>query len=460
MKHFYITAAAICLATGAFAQNGQILNGGFENWTTVNLYDYPTSWGNSNVREYSGAPTVLKSTDAQLGTYSSEIQVVESGPHNDTLFGYVYQGTIGQTGPSGGISYTTPFDEVRVQYKCDMPVGDTMYLLVVRYTAGTMTEMILKPAAYGTHASWTQSTISLTNLPQDQLFIGFIMGNPFGGATPTPGSWARIDHVEMYHLGSSTLDIPDPSFESWTAQSTEIPDNWFTLNESLAGTNSENAIKTPDAHTGIYAVELTTNVDAITSDTVNSYLSAGPIDFYSMYPFLPVPYVAHPTTVSGAYKYSAANGDQGALQITFFQGGNPIGSFNQNFTQNVAYTTFSSPLTISGTPDSMALVVFSGANPGSVLKLDDLAFSGGNVGLDEFAAGTVSIYPNPASDIVMIKANGVYGYELVSVCGSVIQASSGLTGPVEVNVSGLTPGAYFVRLNSETATEVRQLVVE
>ena len=461
MKNIYLSLTTIAMSFIAFAQNGQIQNGGFENWTNTTIYDYTSIWACSNSDQFQGVAAVLKSTDAQLGTYSAEIIAAEVGPNPDTTFGYVFHGTIGAGGPSGGITYNSIFNEVRFQYKCDMPIGDSLFLLVIRYNLGVMTEMFILPAAYGTVGAWTQGSVSLPNNPQDELFIGFIIGNPFSsGPRPTPGSWARVDNVHMYNASVETINLPDPSFESWASLATETPDSWYSLDEMLAGTGLENAVKTTDFNSGTYALELSTLQDPISMDTIRGFLSVGPILFGGPNPFMPIPYNASPTTFSGAYKYAPSNGDQGVIQATFFQMGALIGQHNELCIANGSYTTFSAPLTILGVPDSIALIAFSGNNPGSVLILDDLAFSGGNVSIEEFATSLVSIYPNPANDIVMIKAEGTYKYELLNVYGTVVLSNSNVTGAQIINVSDLSAGTYFIKMINSTSTEIHQVVVE
>jgi len=462
MKKIFTLIIALSTTAFGFSQMGQIQNGGFEYWTNDNIYDYPTIWQSSNTDQYQGTATVLKSTDAQLGNYSAELLSAEIGANPDTAFGYVFHGVVGQSGPSDGIAFSTVFDEVRVQYKSDLPVGDSLFLIVIRFdNVGTMLEMIVEPIGFGTHTSWAQGTASITNTAQNKLFIGFILGNPFGGPRPTPGSWARIDNVQLYNGGSATTNIPDPSLESWATQQLETPDDWFTTDEMLVGAGLENANKTVDANTGSFAIEMTTVQDPVSGDTISSMVSMGQINpFGGPSPFMPVPYNANPTTFSGSYKYAPVNSDNGFIQITFLMSGFPIGSHTENFTSNSSYTAFSSPLTIIGIPDSIVFMAYSGSNPGSVLKLDDLSFSGGNVGIEEFEKFAVSVYPNPATDVVMIKSEGIYTYEIVNLSGSVVRSAKNVSGAKEINISDLNSGAYFVRINNMNSTEIHKLIIE
>jgi len=448
-------------AFGAMSQNGQIQNGGFENWTTNTLYDFPQQWGNSNVEQYMGVATVAKSTDATEGTYSAQISAALVGPQNDTIFGYVYHGSIGGSGPDGGIAYADAFNMVKYQYKCDIPAGDSLFMIMIRFTLGTMTEMIVEPAAWGTSSSFAQGTIAVSTSPQDELFIGFVMGNPMGGNNPAPGSWARIDDVQLFNNLVETTALPNQGFETWQAVSVESPNNWYTFNELYAGIGLPNANKSTDANTGTYALQLSTLNSPINGDTLRGILSMGLIDVYNGWsPFIPLPYNANPTLFTGSYTYAPSNSDNANIQIMFYQGGAIIGSHTENLTTNSTYTAISAPLTIIGTPDSIVFVAFAGNNPGSVLKLDDLSFSGGNVGLEDFENFAVSVYPNPAKEVVMIKTEGIYNFEIVNLSGAIVLSENNINGAKEVNISELNAGAYFVRISNSTSTEVHKLIIE
>lgn len=462
MKKVYYFIVALAMSFAINAQNGQITNGGFENWSSQQIYDYTTVWGCSNSNQFQGVATTLKSTDAQHGTYSAEILAAEVGSTPDTAFGYVFHGVVGQSGPESGIPYSSAFNEVRFKYKCDIPVGENFYLMVIRFTAGIMTEMILEPAGTGVNTtSWINGSVLISNNPQDELFIGFIMGDP-NSYSPTPGSWARIDNVEILNTGILTTNLPDPSFESWATASTETPDNWFTMNDLLAGIGMENVSKSTNSNSGTYAAEISTvQFPPITGDTIRGFISKGAIDFNSWSnPFLPIPYNASPTIFTGFYDYSPSNMDQGNVQVIFYEAGTVIGNVGQSFSGTMGYSPFALPITLTGTPDSMVMVIFSGDHPGSVLLVDDLSLSGGNVSIEEFEKFTVSVYPNPATEKVMIKSFGVYSFELVDLAGNIILDGKNLNGSESIDVSNISSGSYLMRITNATSTEVHPLVIE
>ena len=79
-----------------------------------------------------------------------------------------------------------------------------------------------------------------------------------------------------------------------TNQGSENPDDWYTINYILAPFNAENAVKTTDANSGTYAIEMSTVQPFAGGDTIGSFLSFGAIEVSSLYPFSAAPYDATP----------------------------------------------------------------------------------------------------------------------------------------------------------------------
>ena len=220
---------------------------------------------------------------------------------------------------------------IRDRYKCDLAAGDTLFIIAARFISGVLVGTDVVEAAVGTQNAWTAGSVSLSNGAQDELFLGFVMNNPFGSASPNPGSWARIDNVSMHNAGIEMTNVPDPSFENWSTETTENPDDWYTINYILAPFNAENAVKTTDANSGTYAIEMSTVQPFAGGDTIASFLSFGAIDLSSLNPFSAAPYDATPDSLIGAYKYTPANGDQAFMTVLFYQAGSIIGSVNHMF---------------------------------------------------------------------------------------------------------------------------------
>lgn len=457
MKYALATLVIFFIGNFSFSQWDLLPNNSFENWSDDTLYEAPTDWVCSNDFEFYGTPTTVKSSDAVDGNYSIRLEATEFA--NDTLGGYVFHGMLGPSGPEYGIPYSTNFEAFSVHYKCDMDPNDTLYMMMIRYNNGSMVQFLSLPFAFGTNTSWTQQVIFAGTMPQDSLFLGFILNNPLTGQNPAPSSWAMIDNIIMLNGGVPVAPIPNPSFETWDASTTEVPDNWNTLNPYLAPFGIENTVKTTDANTGNYAVQMTTVLAS--PDSIAGFINLGPIDLYAPWPFGNAPYSGNPLSVSGAYKYAPSGGDQGVLAIQFYQSGAVIGTHYELFSAQSNYTPFISPLSISGTPDSVLVYAYSGDNPGSVLKLDDLQFTG-SVGLMDNDLIEMSVYPNPADDhtIVALPEDQEYTVSITSLEGQTIDRRTHVSGNQQFDLAGYNSGYYLILIASEESTVTRRLVIE
>ncbi len=458
MKKIYSIFLLSLLSFASFGQNGQINNGGFEIWQDTYLYESPTNWKSTNTEEFWGLETVFKSNDAQDGLSSARLEAIVYD--QDTLAGYVLQGDLDQSGPAGGVPYTDNFEAISVHYKVDLNPDDTLFMIMVRYDNGVPVDFRSMPVAYGTQTTWTPTLLYVGNTPQDELFLGFVLNNPLGGPRPAPGSWAMVDNVQFYAGSVLTSPYPNNSFEDWTTTTVEDPTNWYSINWLLAGPGLENVTKTTDANSGTYAVEMTTVFEA--PDTIASLLSMAPIDVFSWNPFANAPYNADPTQFSGAYKYAPANGDQASIDLIFYENGNIIGTHSEQLTAQATYTTFSSNLSLTGTPDSIMFLAYSGDNPGSVLKLDDLQFSGGNVGIEEQQMIAFDLYPNPTTDVVNISLpeKGVFEIEIVGMDGALAVKRNNCSGNQQVDLSVLSNGIYIVHISNGQATHTKKLIIQ
>jgi hypothetical protein len=459
MRKLLLSLIVFITITNINAQNGQIQNGGFEDWFNDSLFNYTTSWQSSNSEQYYGEATVFQSTDAFAGSYSAELISTNIG--SDTIAGYVYHGINSPNGDFGGIPYTDVFNEIQYHYKSNLGIGDTLYVLVVRFAVGAILDINILPAAIGNHSGWTQGSVMIPSGVQNQIFVGFFLSDPINGFTSGPGAWAKIDNVKMLNAGGFVTDLPDQGFEMWATQTMQAATGWSTLNKYLVTAGAQNSIQTIDSHSGNYAIQLSTIQIPENTDTIPGIISLGEIDLSNQQnPFLAAPYNFIPTNLSGAYKYSPTNGDEGSIQVYFFQQGIPIGSHLETFNSSATYSTFSSPISMFGTPDSIIFIASSGNNPGSILKLDDLYFSGGSIGINEFEKFTVSIYPNPAHENVMIKADSEFNYQLIDLRGNIIRSENNVQGAHSINIMDIEAGSYLIRLSNNKETTVHSLVID
>lgn len=80
-------------------------------------------------------------------------------------------------------------------------------------------------------------------------------------------------------------------------------------------------------------------------------------------------------------------------------------------------------------------------------------------GIEENEIGSISVYPNPAHDIIRIETRSiasVQSVDLYNVTGQKVLSSN----EKEINVSGLEPGVYFVRVNCGGNSLIERVVIK
>ncbi len=83
----------------------------------------------------------------------------------------------------------------------------------------------------------------------------------------------------------------------------------------------------------------------------------------------------------------------------------------------------------------------------------------GTVGVEESDIENVSIYPNPANNILFVNGSTEFNYEMYNGMGQKV-AHGQANGNAQINVSGMNKGVYFLRLTSGTQMRIEKVVVE
>ena len=91
------------------------------------------------------------------------------------------------------------------------------------------------------------------------------------------------------------------------------------------------------------------------------------------------------------------------------------------------------------------------------INLDDILVSAGT-DITENENVNVSIYPNPANNVLNVTANGYNKMEIINFLGQVVINENVSNTNFEVNVSNLNSGVYFVRLQGENGTITKKFV--
>jgi hypothetical protein len=82
-------------------------------------------------------------------------------------------------------------------------------------------------------------------------------------------------------------------------------------------------------------------------------------------------------------------------------------------------------------------------------RVDDIKISKVTpTSVKEIENSTVKVYPNPNSGSFTVSSPVASNMEILNVLGSVVYSSKVNVGNNNVNLAGLTPGTYFVKVNN------------
>jgi len=173
--------------------------------------------------------------------------------------------------------------------------------------------------------------------------------------------------------------IPNGAFESWTTVTYDNPNYFYSANSDRA---KETGMATVFKVTGSSGFAVRMETKSFESELVESYITTSEGD-----PRVGeggYPYSQMPTSFTGKYRCNILPGDTGFIVAIFKKNGVIMGGSNALFTGNVSgFTSFSFPVLIGGTPDSVIIAASSsnlineiGVKAGSWLELDELAFAG------------------------------------------------------------------------------------
>lgn len=68
-----------------------------------------------------------------------------------------------------------------------------------------------------------------------------------------------------------------------------------------------------------------------------------------------------------------------------------------------------------------------------------------------------SIYPNPATTVLNVNAEGFNTIEIVNLLGQTVYTAN-TTSNMQINISNLNNGVYFVRMNGENGTATQKFI--
>lgn len=281
---------------------------------------------------------------------------------------------------------------------------------------------------------------------------------------------------------ASAQTIPNGNLDTWaTRNGVEAPTNWLTTDDLLGGfLRTGTVVKTTVAREGTYAAQLQTmslpGIGGVPGILIlgNSLRSSASLPGG-------LPFTARPGSLRFYYQLqgSQALADSAAMVVVLTRRLNGTttvvagGSYDFPALAS-SYTLVTVPLQyVSGlAPDSVAMVFFSGnsqtVNAGSVLRIDDIAFTGtATATRDAALAASLSIAPNPSPDgryhlsspdPTLLAAP----LSVLDATGRLVRQDAPLAQPAgperTLDLNALPAGIYTVQLHTPRGLLTRKLV--
>jgi hypothetical protein len=211
MKATATTFLMLCLliAINTLGQQ-QILNSGFESWTSNIPDQYACILGTDT----SSNPTVIKSTDAHSGQYAARLQ-------NQLVFGsfvqqsFMFYGSWKDIGGGSSIGVGTPFQSrplrMKVWYKYNKTSLDSgnIYIYLSKWT-GTMSQLIGTADLYipSSVLSYTQATLNInyfSSATPDSIQVSFAATNRYNDVSA--GTWLIVDDITLEYFPAAVTPL-------------------------------------------------------------------------------------------------------------------------------------------------------------------------------------------------------------------------------------------------------------
>lgn len=485
-----------------------ISNGGFEAWTSTPLWEEPvvdpstftsTNYDAFNQSRQINVTKVARNAGFALrmeniiltggdreGETQGGIALWGGGLDANMVFagGFPYSDQ-NVTGLVGRFNYDLAAASpggVLLQFKKDgVPIGGDPLLGMPFYlfqfdgsTAGEFVEM-------------TFALSSSLPVAPDSVVVAFTSFNPFDD-TPSlePGYFMEIDSLYLTSAAGNTL-IPGGNLDSWMS----LPDTEFADNWNLDGVWTEgiNFSKTTDSYGGTYALQLTT----IYSESYVEVGGAGQgrfIDDGVAAPIGTAPNVIPGVKVDGmpqefsfAYKYTVpgTEGDTAFVAVVFTKWDEGTqqrlfaGQFDFKLVPASEYTLVSETFSegnFAVAPDSMLITISSSFHwdqspntpqVGSTLIIDEIALMTGSItGNNTSLSEKVQVYPLPASSHVNILVpSEITAAVVLNSLSSPVMAAAGVgKNSLDLDISHLDPGVYFIRLETEEGALIKKVIKE
>lgn len=270
-------------------------------------------------------------------------------------------------------------------------------------------------------------------------------------------------------ISAKGQQIPNGGFENWIQETYgEEPANWGELslqlyNSLFLGVLDSTIVKSSDAYSGAYAMELRSKIPAspLISDTVipvamlnlkNENIDSANMNIDS-----------NLLSLSGYIKQDIVNSSTNSTSISvlvYAESGDMTGVGAIEFDNNIPnYTLFNIPIlyfdSVGG--DYLEIYITAGNSDfpvaGNSLKLDGLVLNyDHSTNILEESSLKFKVFPNPTSHRLQIESNSIvdeYELRLYNISGALLQTTQSRT----INLENYKTGIYLLKVTSGNSTK-------
>lgn len=469
------TILSLLLASVSVLSNAQttIANNSFENWYNFAVKDSLDHWRTSTQQYQESGSLEINNTyqinDAYAGTSAVHLETIlyydEGTMQNDTAFGYIVKENADDMGFQG-FPYSDTVDVFKCWYRCGIESGDMALIIIELKKNGTVYASATFPVT-GNMASWTELTVPIIGgaaEEPDSVFIGVASSDPFTPGVATPGSWIEIDEMSFEFNAGSVVPSPIPNggFENWTYETISLPQSWYTFDQLVYNmVDVQGATQSSDAAHGNFSLQLETTFEyaMLTFPVIatNGYFDQTVDSIVGGSPFY-----AQPDQIGGAYQFLPTFDDTAWVYVDFWNSGSGNHTlYIDTLLETSDWTNWSIDLDFTEAPDSVLIVFWGGQVPGSVLLLDNIHFTGGDLKIEnEKSNKEVSIYPNPAQEFITISNTSWQVIRMFDASGKMIYLNSNNENyNLVISLEDFENGTYMVQIVSDGKIQTEKLII-
>jgi hypothetical protein len=248
-------------------------------------------------------------------------------------------------------------------------------------------------------------------------------------------------------ISSKAQTIPNSNFESWNNIGGWYlnPENWETNNNHLMTPVQQDT----NSYCGNYALTINHDYSSITGYAKSKF-----------------PLNVHPSAIKVYVKCEVSTTDKVSIQVDLYLNRQIIDDGMWSSTMSISeWTLITIPITQRSTEgDSIEIKIIGGDSLQTSFSLDEFSYDLIS-GIDTYPGPVWKLYPNPFHDKLKYKLPGIGDnqlnkFEIIDIYGRTVACMNSFTRQGELDLSGLTNGAYIVKIKTDNEVLTKIVIKE